>query len=276
MLVDEAWVLKSRLGGIRRNRLHGNPGTPEGRSKGGRIAIRSLRQNPRTAKNVGFVLRKKITYPKRSKELAEFFGVILGDGGIPSGLQLTISFNKEKDEHYAEYLGRAIKKLFGLQHHISARKNCNGADVVVSSASLIDFLLKQGLVKGNKVKNQVDVPCWIQKKSEYRIACVRGLMDTDGGFYWHRYRSRGREYEYLKLCFTNASRPLLNFMYAALRKLGIRAYLNGIHVSVYALDELKKYFFMVGSHNPKHIAKFKTYLVNRLGEVAEWPKAAHC
>ena len=207
-------VDRSRLGGLRRVELHGNPGTPEGRSKGGKKTIQLFRNDPELARSRGFAVRKEICYPKGN----------------------------------------------------------NGADIIVSSSNLVDFLLTQGIVMGNKIKNQVGVPLWIQEKIEYRVACLRGLMDTDGGVYFHNYRSGGKDYRYLKLAFTNCSKPLLDFVLDTLPLLKINAYLSGYHVSVYSKLGVKKYFEEVGSHNPKHIGRFREHF----GEVPEWPIGAAC
>jgi len=255
-------INKSRLGGLRRIELYGNPGTFQGRSKGGRKTINLFRQNPSLARTVGFVIRKDIKYPQRSAQLAELIGIILGDGGLPGSHQLTITFNNKTDYEYAEYICDILKRLFSVDYYIRKRKDSNGADIVVSSSNLIDFLLKQGLVKGNKVKNQVDIPLWIHEKLEYQIACLRGLMDTDGGLYLHTYNSNGRIYKYLKLCLTNRSRPLLHFVLNVLKKLNCKAYLNGNHVSIYSTSGVKKYFTEIKTHNPKHIKKFKDYFNN--------------
>ncbi len=198
-------INKSRLGGLRCVELYDNPGTLAGRSKGGKKTTDFFRENPELARKAGFVIRKEIKYPVRCVELAELIGVILGDGGLPGNHQLIISFNSKTDKEYSVFLGNVLKKLFSINSHIHPRKNCNGADIVVSSSNLIDFLLKQGLVAGNKVRNQVDIPHWIYDKVAYQKACVRGLIDTDGSFYCHKYNSNGKNYNYLKLCFASAS-----------------------------------------------------------------------
>ena len=255
-------INKARLGGLRRVELHGNPGTPEGRSKGGKRTIEMYHNNPGLAKKAGFILRKDIKYPKRSAKLAELIGVILGDGGLPGNHQLTISFNSKTDKEYSLFLGKILRKLFSIDYYVHPRKNCNGADIVVSSSNLVDFLLKQGLITGNKVKNQVGIPDWIYDKLDYQKACLRGLIDTDGSFYCHRYESGGKKYKYLKLCFANRSRPLLNSTLRILRKLDFQAYLHGDQVFVYSIAGIKKYFEEIGSHNPKHINKITNFLAN--------------
>jgi len=40
-----------------------------------------------------------------------------------------------------------------------------------------------GLVLGNKVKQQIDIPEWIKSNNNFSLACVRGIIDTDGCFY---------------------------------------------------------------------------------------------
>ena len=253
---------RMRLGGLRRVKLYGNPGTPEGRSKGGKKTIRLFRLNPTLAKAIGFVTRKEINYPGRSPELAELVGIILGDGGLPGNHQLTVSFNYLTDRDYSRYICSLFKKLFSIECSIHKRKNSNGADVVVNSSNLVDFLVKQGLVTGNKTRNQVDIPSWIKGKVEYQIACLRGLIDTDGGLYTHKYRSNGKYYRYAKLCFTNHSGPLLNSVLTILTGLNFKAYLDDHHVSIYAAAEVKRYFRKIGSHNSKHLTKFDEHFVN--------------
>jgi len=160
----------------------------------------------------------------------------------------------------AEYICDLVKGLFLLDCYICKRKNNKGADIVVSSSNLIDYLLKQGIVPGNKVKNQVCVPGWIKQNLGYRVACLRGLMDTDGGVYIHQYKIAGKSYKYLKLCFTNCSQPLLDFAHETLKSLNIKAYKTGYHVSIFSAIGVKEYFQTVGSHNSKHFDRFKSHL----------------
>jgi intein/homing endonuclease len=133
---------------------------------------------------------------------------------------------------------------------------------VLNSSNLVNFLISRGLKVGNKVKNQVGVPRWISKNPQYEAACLRGLIDTDGGLYYHKYSVRGKAYTYLKLGFGNRSKPLLRFVFKVLRRLGYRVSLNGDNVSISSGSEVKRYFAEIGSSNPKHISKFKNYFSN--------------
>lgn len=255
-------VEKSRLGGLKRISLYGNPGTLEGRSKGGRKTVKFFKENPALARKSGFIIRKQINYPQKCKELAELFGIILGDGGLPGNHQLKISFNSRTDKEYSVFLEKILGKLFLINCHVHPRKNCNGSDIVVSSSNLIEFLLRNGLVAGNKIKNQVDIPHWIYSKIAYQKACLRGLIDTDGSFYCHRYNCNGKKYRYLKLCFASRSKPLLNSVLRIFKKLNFSPYLHGDQVFIYSRLGIVKYFEEIGSHNPKHLNKIKAFLNN--------------
>ncbi|MDP3042371.1 MAG: LAGLIDADG family homing endonuclease [Candidatus Omnitrophota bacterium] len=259
MINRQAWIKKSRLGGLRRVEMYGNPGTPEGRSKGGRRACEFFRLHPDLARQRGFVTLKEIKIPPRSVELAKFIGIMLGDGGIRSKYQLTISFNYKTDREFAEYVTRLIKRLFAVEHIISKRKDSLGADIIISSASVIDFLLKQGLKAGNKIKNQVDIPAWIKRNMEFQKACLRGLVDTDGSLYCHRYKVNNKWYNYLKLDFTSCSKPLLRSANAIFSNLGIRTSLKGVHITVSAKAEVNKYLATVGSSNTKFLDRWMKF-----------------
>lgn len=253
---------KARLGGLRRIQLHGNPGTPEGRAKGGRRAVAFFHSNPDRARELGFILRKEIKYPRRSKEPAELIGIILGDGGLPGNHQLTIAFNSRTDNEHARFMQELLHRLFKVSYHIHYRKGSNGADIVVSSSNLVNCLVGQELKTGNKVKNQVDIPEWINRNTEYQKACLRGLIDTDGSFYSHKYNSGGKSYRYLKLCFTNRSKPLLNSVLQRFRQLNLKSYLHGNQVFINSGSGIKKYFEEIGTHNPKHLNKIRKFLTN--------------
>lgn len=257
MADKQAWIEKSRLGGLRRIELYGNPGTKEGRSKGGKKSTEFFRDNPAIAKERGFIVRKEIKRPSRSVELAKFIGIMLGDGGIRSKYQLTVSFNYKTDREFAKYVTGLIKRLFAVKYVILKRKGSLGADIVVSSARVVDFLLKQGLKVGNKIKNQVDIPEWIKRNDEFKKACLRGLVDTDGSLYCHRYKVNNKWYEYLKLDFTSCSKPLIRSAYVIFSNLGISASLKGVHITVSAKSEVNRYLAKVGSSNLKFVDRWK-------------------
>lgn len=97
----------------------------------------------------------------------------------------------------------------------------------------------------------------------YVKVCIRGLVDTDGCFALHRYRVNGKEYCYPKICFSNRSEPLLEFVYQGLKQLGFnpkRTY--KYQVWIHNQNETRRYLKEIGTNNYKPAVK------QILGEVA--------
>jgi hypothetical protein len=94
------------------------------------------------------------------------------------------------------------------------------------------------------------------------MACLRGLMDTDGCVFRHGYRIKGTAYSYPKLGFALASRCLTHFVQRSFQYIGLPAYLhqNGQRVFIYSRKAVMMYFAVIGTHNPRYRYRFETYL----------------
>ena len=86
---------------------YGNPGTPDGRIRGG---LASIAKQIESGGQSPFVART-VRYPKHSADLAEFVGILLGDGCINKN-QISISLNIKSDKDYASYVVELTEKLF--------------------------------------------------------------------------------------------------------------------------------------------------------------------
>ncbi|MHB8155599.1 MAG: hypothetical protein ACYDFR_06095, partial [Candidatus Omnitrophota bacterium] len=205
-ILSDYWnVRKAGLaGGIERNRLYGNLGTVEGRIKGGKISQYRFSKNPEYARKVGFNIRNTILSPKNSEFLAEFLGIALGDGGITNH-QITISLNSKTEVVYADFIKKLIFDLFGIHSTIKTGRD-NSIRVIATGRNLVDFLLSRGLKIGNKIKQQIGVPRWILRNKLFMKSCLKGLIDTDGGIYFHKHVTKGIKYRHMGLCFTSYSR----------------------------------------------------------------------
>jgi len=200
---------------------------------------------------------KKIRRPRPSEELAEFVGIVLGDGGI-SRYQVTVTLHSEDDKEYGKFVVSLIKKLFAVPVGVYPSKRDKAIDYVVSRIDLVRFLEKIGLQQGNKIKHQVDIPGWIKNNKRYFIACARGLVDTDGSVFTHRYKVNGKWYSYKKLGFTSLSRPMLYSIYKLFNELGLHARIAGNKdVRLDSIESMKSYFTVIGSHNPKHLKRYQ-------------------
>ncbi|HLM83969.1 MAG TPA: LAGLIDADG family homing endonuclease, partial [Candidatus Bathyarchaeia archaeon] len=158
-----------------------------------------------------------------------------------------------------------IQDLFDITpviYKLSSPKSSNVIRMIVSSANLVDFLEKNGIKKGSKVKNQVDAPSWIKKNLEFSKSCLRGLVDTDGGVYYHKHRVNGCKSLNIGLCFTNKSIPLLDFVKKTLKKLDFSPKISsgGYNIFLYRESEVLRYEKEVDFSNLYQKERLKKYL----------------
>jgi len=202
---------------------------------------------------------KPIKKPALSSMLSEFVGILLGDGGITMR-QVVVTLHRHDDKEYSDYVRQLVYELFLVVPGVYRNKKSLADNIVISRIELVQFCVhKLGLKIGSKVRQQVDVPAWIKSKKSYRVACLRGLVDTDGCIIKHKYVSKSKEYNYKKLSFTNASLPLLKFVFDELSNLGMspRATNNKKEVRLESKDDMLKYFSIVGTNNPKHLNRWR-------------------
>ena len=205
----------------------------------------------------GKTQRKQILRPIQNEELAEFVGIMMGDGGM-SKYQATITLHHLDDSQYSEFVVTLIQRLFGYTPSIYHKPKKSVLDIVMSRIEIVDFLNTLGLPIGNKISQCLDVPDWIRQNSTFAIACIRGLIDTDGSIFTHTYKSKGKNYSYKKLSFTSASESLVHTVYFLLSGLGFhpRISRNGKDVRLESISDVKRYFEIIGSDNPKHLNRF--------------------
>lgn len=197
--------------------------------------------------------RKIITIPEESTDLAELMGIIFGDGGINNDWQLVISLNSELDRDYAVYIVTLIEKLCNLKLAVRKRPNHNTLVIVASSMNLLDFLIKKGAIKGNKLKFGMQVPSWIMTSKEYKKAFVRGMIDTDGCIYIHKHTLKDIRNINIGLCFTSSSREIIQSIAGVLTEAHIKPHIhkNGQRIYLYGEKAVVKYLDVFGSSNPR-------------------------
>jgi hypothetical protein len=198
---------------------------------------------------------KSIRKPRRSAELAECIGILMGDGGI-SAYQVTVTLHHVDDLEYAAFVSGLIERLFKVTPRIYHVPRNSVNNITVSRKELVQYLHELGLPIGNKVKQQLDMPLWIREDRRFAIACLRGLVDTDGCIFTHIYRVKGTNYSYKKLSFTSASKPLLRTVNTLLEELGFHPRIAKTDVRLDRIEDMKLYFSMVGTHNPKHLRRY--------------------
>lgn len=254
------YIMKhARAGAEARQKIYGLLGNRETRRIGGLISQQRRRDNPEKYRLLGCNIRKSIKKPlKHSESLSELVGIILGDGGITNN-QIRVTLNRKTDKEYSTFVKKLIYKVFGEQPSINPRENV--LNLTVSGVNLVEAVEGIGLRRGNKIKNQVGIPNWIFRNKNFSKLCVRGLMDTDGGVYFHKHKIKGISYTNFGLTFTNHSRPLVNGVIKVLNSYGFMPSLVADkRIYIYDLKEIKRYFGVIGSSNPKHKNRLEVYL----------------
>ncbi len=214
--------------------------------------------------------RKTIRIPEESKDLAEFLGIEMGDGGINNSWQVVITLNSIKDKEYSEYVSLLINKLFNIQVTSRKRSTRNALLLVTSSTTLVEYLVKMGAVKGNKVQQHIDIPKWISGKPEYEKPFVRGLVDTDGCLYIHNHLIQGKKYRNIGFCFTSFSKKLTITVANILTRYKIKAQIedNGRRLYIYNQKGIKRYLEVFGSSNPRILKKYDEWRDRIVAECA--------
>jgi len=144
-----------------------------GQKKGGKLSTHKPRPS-------------KILVNTPSIELAEIIGIFLGDGSVyinkNHGVnQTVISGHSEHDyEYLVNYVKPLLEKVFSLNFRIKPHRTLKSMSVINQNKNLVFTLKKFGFPPGNKVKNNVKIPEWIFRSTDYLKACIRGLIDTDG------------------------------------------------------------------------------------------------
>ncbi len=258
--LDEYWYVQkgAKKGGLENYRLYGLVGNRESRRKGGLTSQRKRLENPEQYRASGFKMKKIVKVPKYSIALAELCGVFLGDGGITNN-QIKVTLNKKTDKDYTGFVSQLIFRV--LKERPSFGIYGSVAILTLSGSGYVEGLEKVGLKRGNKVKHQVSIPQWILNNKKYSIACLRGLMDTDGGVYFHHHTVARKKYINFGLSFCNASFPLIEGAKKILEDNGLKVYMpTKRKLYIYRLSEVKNYFKVIGSSNKKHTDRLKQYL----------------
>jgi len=203
---------------------------------------------------------RKIIEPVESIALAEFIGILAGDGHL-STYQVTMSTNSETDVQHAQYVAGLGARLFGVLPSITRRSERKVMVVVFSSKAMASFLVTKGLLIGNKVTQRLRMPKWIADNSAYSAAFLRGLFDTDGSVFLDKHRIKHRMYAHLGWQFTSAIPELLLDISSFLQERGFRFSSSPLrrNIHIRRRADVERYFQEIGSHNDKHLSRLAAF-----------------
>ncbi len=214
-----------------------------------RLKSLGIQTHPETKRNYQN-RRSDIFVPRGySSRIAEFFGIMLGDGHV-SHFQVLVHLGT-KEAKYAEYVRALISEIFQAPAKVSVR-SMGYRNVYLGSTYITSWLLKEGLVN-NKVKSQVGVPDWIFTKRPFLAGFLRGFFDTDGSVYKIKYG--------IQMSFTNYSLPLLEGLQRALSILGYTPSEVSSHkIYLTRIEDVRRFFREVHPRNQKHQRRFQQFI----------------
>lgn len=202
----------------------------------------------------GTISLKPINRPANSESLAEFVGVVIGDGHI-SDKGVRITGNLFEIKHH-KYIQKLIKELFDLDARVfTSRTHETVCLTDIYSKNLLLFLENMGLGNGDKIKNKTRIPNWIFGNKNFIYGALRGLFDTDGGIY-----SKQKKYKRAFIEFQNHCPETLKDIKLLIEKVGFTPSKSSINVRIQDQEEVKRFFSLVGSSNPKNIIRFQEFL----------------
>lgn len=216
------------------------------------------------------------------EKIAELVGLSFGDGSLTKRksrnrlrFQLRGDCTEDK-EHYDNY----ILPLFNEQLMVPLFKRkanpifCRGKTksygLSVESNKLGLYLNKIGIPIGEK--KELKIPQWIKQNKKYTTAFLRGLLDTDGTVFCQKnYSVKYKKFHtQIRLKITCCSKVLMKDVFHLLKRLNIKCFfkkyvkikLNEKDLYTVELNggvNIKKWFKLIGSNNPKHYSKFEIW-----------------
>jgi len=171
---------------------------------------------------------------KKSKKVAEFIGIMLGDGNIWKN-RIRIAFDK-RNTQYINHVSNLFEEIFGIKPKKEILEKTNQAYIYCTNLFVVEELSKLGLMRGSKIKNNLGIPQWIKENKGYSKRCIKGLIDTDGCIY----RCKREKQTYIKS--TNFNKRLLDDFKKLTKDLGyFFAKANNRNVCLYGRNEVVKF-----------------------------------
>ena len=202
---------------------------------------------------------KEIKKIKYSSELAEFLGVLFGDGNSYAKKAKNVGVyairivgdSRNDKEYLIDYVKPLGEKIFGIVGKISYARSRNAIFLTFHSREMVYALKKLGFPPGDKIQNKIFIPVWIKSSKLFLRRFVRGLLDTDGSIF----RMSKKDPQLLRIDLTNLIPNLLS----DIRKILLNFQFNPSkiicekHFFLSRKQDIRNYIDKIGFSNPKHI-----------------------
>ena len=207
-------------------------------------------------------------------EIAEFIGILIGDGHIGDGGFSIAGHSINDKEYLLGHVTDLIEKLFGIAPKIIFKKDQQTMYLRLRSVMILDYLEKIGLKKGPK--NDIKIPSWIYDNEVYMKQFLRGMVDTDGSLAIKKRYKKVPYYPVISIVSKNKDFIFIIadwlkkrdfYLWVGMEKkkehrIGYNdTIISRVQLSGYS--NFNRWQEMRGFSNPRHIAKFN--LVGRVG-----------
>ena len=204
---------------------------------------------------------------EKISSLAEFVGILLGDGSLciknvnsKCHNRLKITLDSNSDKEYINYVSNLIEGLFKIKPHIKKRKNENAVDIFLFNKEVITFLVNEvGLHLSPKWDRAVVPTPFL--KNNLDLLVIRGYFDTDGALVTAN--NNGTIYPRLEMKVCPS--PMQSQFIAILNKYNFKfgAYQIGkgkVRIQLNGKGQLESCIKLVGFSNQKNSDKIKRFL----------------
>lgn len=249
-----------------------------GQVKGGRNLVNSLTDHELNKRMEKLRSVTRVLYPRNfdSDNALEFYGIIMGDGCVSEYFasyeklqkrEVRITGNAIRDKVYFEkHLLPMVKQLFGVKIKLYFRKNSNVVDLVTKSQHVSLWLLERDFPLGKKT--ELKIPGWIMSQPPEKVNnIIRGLFDTDGCLA----ARKDENYKYPYIFISAKSELLRNQIKLILRSQGLPAYIHSDSVVLRGCKNIKKWFNLIGSNNPRNFKRYQQWL--KTGYLKPWARS---
>lgn len=194
-----------------------------------------------------------------NKNLAEFIGILLGDGSITRKYQNRVQITLNKNElQYAKYIVRLIKNLFDVEPSIKFRRTENALDIKICKKNIVNFLLDNvGLKQAPKWNRQIVPEIYLKNNLERFI--LRGYFDTDGSVVITN-RKNGNTYPRLEMKISPS--PMRNSLIQILNRQNFRfgnyRIDNGrARIQISGVKQIERWLNLIGISNPIQLNRLR-------------------
>lgn len=155
------------------------------------------------------------SYPEflQSVELAEYIGVVLGDGNISSfpRTERILIFSNSNNLGFIERYALITEKLFNKKPYVYKVKSENCIRISLYQKEISSRL---GVPCGSRKDKIIELPEWVLSDGQNIIGILKGLFEAEGSYSVHKPTCTHN------FAFKNKNESLLEFVYGSLLGLG--------------------------------------------------------